>query len=431
MTEDRLNRRKFLKGASVAGAAAAASMLAAPAIAQSADLRWRLASSFPKSLDTLFGTAEHVAKRVHDATGGKFQIRVSAAGEIVPPFGVADAVQSGTVEMCHTASYYFIGKDPTFAFDTALPFGLNARQQTAWLYTGGGRELMADFFKEYNLKVFPCGNTGTQMGGWFRKEIKSLEDLKGLKFRIAGFAGNVLSKLGVVPQQIPANEVYPALEKGTIDAAEWVGPYDDEKLGLNKVAPFYYYPAFWEGSAQLSIFINLAQWTALSTEYKAIVEIACADAHNHMQSRYDVENPAALRRLIAGGAQLRPFPRDLMLAAYKVTEELYAETAAANPKFKKVFDGWNAFRSDQFQWFRVAENTFDNFAFTAAAALASTATAGAQSAAPSASGQAAQQPAAMPSTSNEKWTAAAIAGAAGLAVGFGAAKVTSGAKKEA
>jgi TRAP-type mannitol/chloroaromatic compound transport system substrate-binding protein len=361
MDKSKLNRRKFLKGAGIAGVGAAASTLAAPAIAQTAELRWRLASSFPKSLDTLFGTAEHVAKRVHDATGGKFQIRVSAAGEIVPPFGVADAVQSGTVEMCHTASYYFIGKDPTFAFDTALPFGLNARQQTAWLYTGGGRELMAEFFKEYNLKVFPCGNTGTQMGGWFRKEIKSLEDLKGLKFRIAGFAGNVLSKLGVVPQQIPANEVYPALEKGTIDAAEWVGPYDDEKLGLNKVAPFYYYPAFWEGSAQLSIFVNLAQFEALSAEYKTIIEIACADAHNHMQSRYDVDNPAALRRLIAGGAQLKAFPNDVMTAALTATNALYDETAKANPKFAKVYESWRKFRDDELQWFSVGENTFDSF----------------------------------------------------------------------
>jgi TRAP-type mannitol/chloroaromatic compound transport system substrate-binding protein len=361
MDKAKLDRRKFLKGAGVAGVGAAASTLAAPAIAQTADLRWRLASSFPKSLDTLFGTAEHVAKRVHDATGGKFQIRVSAAGEIVPPFGVADAVQSGTVEMCHTASYYFIGKDPTFAFDTALPFGLNARQQTAWLYTGGGRELMADFFKGYNLQVFPCGNTGTQMGGWFRKEIKSLEDLKGLKFRIAGFAGNVLQKLGVVPQQIPANEVYPSLEKGTIDAAEWVGPYDDEKLGLNKVAPFYYYPAFWEGSAQLSVFINLEQWNGLSSEYKTVVEIACADAHNHMQSRYDVDNPAALRRLIAGGAKLKAFPNDVMTAALIATNQLYDETAKANEKFAKVYESWRKFRDDELQWFSVGENTFDSF----------------------------------------------------------------------
>ncbi len=376
-----MDRRKFLKSAGTAGIGAAAATLAAPAIAQTAELRWRLASSFPKSLDTLFGTAEHMAKRVHDASGGKFQIRVSAAGEIVPPFGVADAVQAGTIEMAHTASYYFIGKDPTFAFDTALPFGLNARQQTAWLYTGGGRELLADFYQEYNLKVLPCGNTGTQMGGWFRKEIKTLEDLKGLKFRIAGFAGSVLSKLGVVPQQIPASEIYPALEKGTIDAAEWVGPYDDEKLGLNKVAPFYYYPAFWEGSAQLSVFVNLAQWNALPAEYKSMIEMACSDAHNHMQSRYDVDNPAALRRLIANGAKLRAFPAEIMNAALTATNQLYEETAAANPKFKKVYESWRKFRDDELQWFAVGENTFDSFQVKNRAKMAPPATKGAPKAA--------------------------------------------------
>jgi TRAP-type mannitol/chloroaromatic compound transport system substrate-binding protein len=356
-----MDRRKFLNGVGTAGAGLAASVVAAPAIAQSAELRWRLASSFPKSLDTLFGTAEHVAKRVHDATAGKFQIRVFAGGEIVPPFGVADAVQSNTVEMAHTASYYFIGKDPTFAFDTAMPFGLNARQQVAWMTQGGGRNLMSELFKEYNIHAIPCGNTGTQMGGWFRKELKTVDDLKGLKFRIAGLAGSVLAKLGVVAQQIPGGEIYPSLEKGTIDAAEWVGPYDDEKLGLNKVAPFYYYPAWWEGSAQLSIYVNLAQWNGLPAEYRAIVEAACSDAHNAMQARYDVENPAALRRLIAGGAKLRAFPSDIMAASLTAANQINDETAAHNAKFKKVYDAWRRFRDDQLQWFNVGEHSFDNF----------------------------------------------------------------------
>ena len=430
MTASKLNRRKFLTTAGVAGVGAAASTLAAPAIAQTAEVRWRLASSFPKSLDTIYGAAEHMAKRVFDASGGKFQIRVFAGGELVPAFGVADAVQSGTVEMGHTASYYFIGKDPTFAFDTAMPFGLNSRQQTAWFYAGGGRELMAEFFKEYNIHAIPCGNTGVQMGGWFRKEIKSVDDLKGLKFRIGGFAGNVLQKLGVVPQQIPGGDIYPSLEKGTIDAAEWVGPYDDEKLGFNKVAQYYYYPGWWEGGPQLSVYVNIQQWEGLPAEYRAMVDTACGDAHNVMQAKYDAQNPAALRRLIAGGAQLRPFPRDLMLACYKASEELYAETAAANAKFKKVYDAWKTYRDDQFQWFRVAENSYDNFTFTAAAALSSP-SAGAAPSAPASSTPGAQQPASLPAASNEKWTTAAVAGVAGLAVGFGAGKVTGGAKKDA
>jgi TRAP-type mannitol/chloroaromatic compound transport system substrate-binding protein len=353
-----MQRRKFLKAA---GIGAAASALAAPAIAQSAEIRWRLASSFPKSLDTIFGAAEFMAKRVSDATGGKFQIRVFAAGEIVPGLQVADAVQAGTVEMGHTASYYYVGKDPTFAFDTAIPFGLNARQQNAWMLFGGGRELMADFFKDYNIHAIPCGNTGCQMGGWFRKEIKTVQDLNGVKFRIGGFAGQVLAKLGVVAQQIAGGDIYPALEKGTIDAAEWVGPYDDEKLGFNKVAKFYYYPGWWEGGPMLSAYVNSAQWQSLPAEYKAALESACGDANVWMVAKYDAQNPAALRKLIAGGTQLRSFSKEIMQACVQSANELYEDTAAKNPKFKKIYEPWRKFRDEQLQWFRVAENTFDNF----------------------------------------------------------------------
>jgi TRAP-type mannitol/chloroaromatic compound transport system substrate-binding protein len=275
-------------------------------------IKWRLASSFPKSLDTIYGGADVMAKRVAAATGGKFQIQVFAAGEIVPGPGVMDAVKDGTVEVGHTCSYYFIGKDPTFAFDTAVPFGLNSRQQTAWMMEGGGIELFREFFKDYNIHNIPCGNTGAQMGGWFRKEIKSVEDLKGLKFRCGGFAGQVLAKLGVVPQQIPGGDIYPALEKGTIDAAEWIGPYDDLKLGFNKVAKYYYYPGFWEGGPQISLYVNSKQWASLPKEYQTILEDACLYAHAEMQARYDAKNPTALKQLVGSGTQLRPFPNEVM-----------------------------------------------------------------------------------------------------------------------
>ncbi len=354
-----MERRSFLKQA---GAGLAAGAAAAPALA--ADLpaiKWRLASGFPKTVDAIFGAAETVAKHVAAATGGKFQISLFAAGEIVPTPGVLDAVKDGTVEMGHAASYWYIGKDPTLAFDTAIPFGLNARQQNAWLMNGGGLELLREFFKDYNIYNIPCGNTGTQMGGWFRKEIKSIEDIKGLKFRIGGFAGQVLARLGVVPQQIPPADIYPSLEKGTIDAAEWVAPYDDLKLGFAKVAKYYYYPGFWEGGAQLSLYVNAKKFAELPKEYQAILEDACAFANAEMQARYDARNPHALKQLLAAGTQLRPFPNDVMAAAYKVTYELYDETAAKNPKFKKIYDHWKKFRDDQLQWFAVAENRFDNF----------------------------------------------------------------------
>jgi len=356
-----MQRRKFLKTAGLGLAGTGALALSGKALAQAPEVKWRLASSFPKSLDTIFGAAEVVSKRVAAATGGKFQIQIFAGGEIVPAFGVLDAVKDGTVQLGHSASYYFIGKDPTFAFDTAVPFGLNSRQQTAWMYEGGGLQLMREFFKEYNIYNIPCGNTGAQMGGWFRKEIKTVADLKGLKFRVGGFAGQVLAKLGVVPQQIPGGDIYPALEKGTIDAAEWIGPYDDEKLGFNKVAKNYYYPGWWEGGPQLSVYVNQGEWAKLPKEYQAILEMACWEAHVDMQARYDVKNPAALKRLVASGTKLRPFSNDIMAACYKAAQELYAETAAKNPKFAKVYEPWKKFRDEQIEWFSICEGRFDNF----------------------------------------------------------------------
>jgi TRAP-type mannitol/chloroaromatic compound transport system substrate-binding protein len=354
-----MRRRSFIK---TAGVGLAASTIAAPAIAQSMpELKWRLAASWPKSLDTLYGGAELLAKLVAELTDNKFQIRTFAGGEIVPALQVLDAVQNNTVEMGHTASYYYVGKDPTFTFDTTVPFGLNARQQNAWIRHGGGRELLGEFFKDYNVHAIPAANTGAQMGGFFNKEINTVEDLKGLKFRIGGWAGSVLAKLGVVPQVIAGGDLYPALEKGTIDAAEWVGPYDDEKLGLYKVTKFYYYPGWWEGNAQLSVYINLNQWNSLPKLYQTVLETACAEARNWTIGKYDADNPAALRRLVAGGIQLKPFPQPVLEACYKAANELYDETAAKNPKFAKVYEPWKKFRGEELLWFQVAEQTFDNF----------------------------------------------------------------------
>ena len=360
-----MKRRQFLKTAAVGAAAGA---IASPAIAQSMpEVKWRVTSSFPKSLDTIFGASEVLSKAVAEATDNKFQIQVFAAGEIVPGLQAADAVTNGTVEMAHTASYYYVGKDPTFAFGTAVPFGLNSRQQNAWFYHGGGQALMNDFYKKYNIYSIPGGNTGCQMGGWFRKEIKTIADLQGLKMRIGGFAGQVLQKLGVVPQQVAGGDIYPALEKGTIDAAEWVGPYDDEKLGFNKVAPFYYYPGWWEGGAMLHFFINQAKWDALPATYKSILTTAAALANVDMQAKYDARNPAALKRLVGGGAQLRPFTPEVMEACLKAANEVYAETAAKNPDFKKVYDAMVPFRNDQYLWWQIAEYNMDTFMIRARA----------------------------------------------------------------
>ena len=354
-----MKRRSFMTAGGVGLAAAA---IAAPAIAQSQpEIKWRLAASWPKSLDTLYGGAEYLAKRVAEATDNKFQIRVFAAGEIVPAFQVLDAVQNNTVEMGHTASYYFVGKDPTFAFDCTIPFGMNARQMNAWMTHGGGLQLLRDFFKDYNVYNIPAGNTGAQMGGWFRKEINTVEDFKGLKYRIGGYAGRVMQKLGAVPQQIAGGDIYPALEKGTIDAAEWVGPYDDEKLGFYKIAPHYYYPGWWEGGTMLLSFVNVDKWNALPKNYQSALEQARHYANNWMMAKYDQVNPAALRRLLANGTKLHAFSPPIMEACFKATKEVNTEVAATNPDFKKAYESLTTFSNNGYQWFQVAEIGYDNF----------------------------------------------------------------------
>ena len=364
-----MERRSFLKKAGLglaAGAATAPVIVNAQAPAAGLPtISWRMAGSWPKSLDTLYGGMEHISKLVSDATGGKFTIKVFAAGEIVGGLQVLDAVQNGTVECGHTTCYYYFGKDPTFAFASSLPFGLNTRQQNSWMYHGGGLELMRDFLKDYNCLSLPAGNTGTQMGGWFRKEIKTVADLKGLKMRISAAAGLVLTRLGVVPQQIAGGDIYPALEKGTLDAVEWVGPYDDEKLGFYKVAKHYYYPSWWEGGTEIDLLVNLKAWAALPKEYQTILEAACGEANVSMTAKYDTLNPPALKRLVGNGVKLLPFSNAIMAACYKVAQEVFDEVASKNAKFKKVYEPWKKYRDEQVQWFSIAENRFDNFMIAA------------------------------------------------------------------
>ena len=364
-----LDRRNFLTKGAIAGAAAAASTaLAAPAIAQELPtLRWRLTSGFPNNLDTIYGGAEVMTETLSKITEGKFQIQVFQAGEIVPGAQALDAVQSETVQIAHTCGYYFTGKNPTFAIGSTIPFGLNGRQQNAWLYHGGGNELYNEFLNEYGLVGIPGGATGAQMGGWFRKEINSVADLQGVKMRIAGVAGEVMSRLGVVPQQLPGGDIYPALERGTIDAAEWVGPYDDERLGFFQIAPYYYYPAYWEGGLTIHFYVNKAQYEALPDTYKAALDAACKVANINMQALYDVKNTTAIRSLVGKGVQLRPLPRDVLDAAYKAAFALYDEYSASNPAWAKIYPEWKTFRDESFEWFRVAEYSYDSYMYAAQA----------------------------------------------------------------
>ncbi len=354
-----MKRRDFL---STAALGSAASVLAAPALAQARpNVTWRLTSSYPKSLETLYGISDHVARRVAEMTDGGFQIQPFAAGELVPPLQALDAVSDGTVECAHTLGSYNIGKDPTWAFDTSLPFGMNTRQNTAWLLYGGGLELVNEFIASANVRSIPSGNTGAQMGGWYRKPITSVADLNGLKLRIAGIGGTILSRLGVVPQQIGGGDIYAALERGTIDAAEFSGPYDDEKLGFQRVAPYYYYPGWWEGTANVGLYINLDAWGALPASYQAVLETACSEAMTHCVAKYDNGNPEALMRLVSSGAQLQAFPDDVLSAAFAESRKLYAEYAESNDNFRKIYDHWSAYWTRQQQWLRVAELPYDYF----------------------------------------------------------------------
>jgi TRAP-type mannitol/chloroaromatic compound transport system substrate-binding protein len=358
--EETVKRREFLKAGGTSLLAAGA--VASPAIAQSSPtIRWRLTSSYPKALDTIHGAAETLAKYVAEATDKQFQIQVFAAGEIVGGLQAADAVSAGTVEMCFTAAQFYWGKDPTFALATGGPFGLNSRLQSAWMYHHGGMEIFNEVFAKQSLYGLPCGNTGAQMGGWFRKEIKTVADLQGLKMRIAGLTGTMLQKLGVVPQQIAGGDIYPALERGTIDAAEWVGPYDDEKLGFVKVAPYYYYPGFWEASAMQHAFINLAEWNKLPEQYKAIIRTAAQATNCDMQAKYDAVNGAALKRLAAKGAQLRPFSPEILEACFEAAQQMYAGFSNSNASFKKAYDSMAEFRSEAYLWLQAAEFTYDAF----------------------------------------------------------------------
>lgn len=324
------------------------------------EIHWKCVSSYPRSLDTIYGGAEELSEIVKNMTNGKFQIRVYPAGEIVPALGVMDTVQNGAAEMAHTASYYFTGKHEALAFDTAIPFGLTSRQQNAWLYYGGGLELIRNIYKEFNIINFPGGNTGCQMGGWFKTEIKNLKDLQGLKMRIPGLGGKVMNALGVNVQVLAGGDIFPALERGAIDATEWVGPYDDEKLGFYKVAKYYYYPGWWEPSANLTFLINLKAWEDLPEYYKAVLETGFRYVNLNMQAKFDVLNPQSLQRILNQKVQLKKFPDDILNKAYEFTKDLLEEFAKKDKTYKEVYESWKKFQLDINQWFKTAELTYEN-----------------------------------------------------------------------
>lgn len=328
-------------------------------------VNWQMATSWPISLDVIFGGAQVIAERVKVLTNGKFIIEPRAAGEIAPPLEVLNVVSQGAVQAGHTASYYYIGKSPTLAFGTTLPFGLTAQQQNAWLYQGGGlKQLQELYANKFNVIQFPAGNTGTQMGGWFRKEVNSVNDLQGLKMRIPGLGGQVMAKLGVTVQTLPGGEVFQALQTGAIDAAEWVGPYDDEKLGLNKVAKFYYYPGWWEPGATLEVQINLDEWNKLPPSYQAALETAAYESNMTMLARYDALNSEAIDRLLKAGVQVRPYSQEIIQSAEKASFALFDEFAAQDADFKTIYEQWKIFRQRIYAWHNINEGSFTRHVYS-------------------------------------------------------------------
>ncbi|MBW4461652.1 MAG: TRAP transporter substrate-binding protein [Nodosilinea sp. WJT8-NPBG4] len=351
--------------ASVAACTGASSPVAEGTSEALPRIDWQMATSWPAALDTILGGAQTFADRVSTMSGGRFTISPRSAGEIAPPLEVLNVVSQGAVPCGHTASYYYVGRSPVMGFGSSLPFGLTPQQQNAWLYEGGGLDKLQEFYaRQFNVIQFPAGNTGAQMGGWFRREIASVSDLVGLKMRIPGLGGQVMSKLGVTVQTLPGGEIFQALQTGAIDAAEWVGPYDDEKLGLNKVAQYYYYPGWWEPGSTLEVQINLDQWNQLPEIYQRIVRTAAFEANLEMLSRYETRNNEALQRLVDGGVQLREYSAEIMTAAQEATFDLYDEFAANNADFKAIYDDWRGFRDRIYAWSQLNQGAFERFVYS-------------------------------------------------------------------
>jgi TRAP-type mannitol/chloroaromatic compound transport system substrate-binding protein len=369
--ESPVSRRGFLSKASsatvgaglVAACGAGTDDAGAPAVQARPRVMWRMASSFPRSLDTIFGTAERMAELLSELTDGRFQIRPYPAGELVPGLQVMDAAQQGSVQVAQSASYYFTGKNAALAFDAGVPFGMTARQHNAWLAEGGGKELIAEVFSDFGIIPFQGGNTGGQMGGWFRREVPSLADLNGIKMRIPGLGGEVMNRLGLTVQVLAGGEIYPALERGAIDATEWVGPYDDEKLGFHQAAEFYYYPGWWEPCASMSYQVNRRAWDQLPSDYQAAFRAAAAYSTEAMLTTYDAKNPPALQRLLDQGVQMRRFSDDIMRAARDAIDDIQAEKAAGDGQYRRVYEHYSAFRDASFRWFGTNEFAYADFAF--------------------------------------------------------------------
>jgi TRAP-type mannitol/chloroaromatic compound transport system substrate-binding protein len=344
-------RRKLLQTASTA----AVGTLAAPAVARAETKRWRMVTSWPKRLPGPGMSAERVSERIRTLSGGRLEISVHAAGEIVPAFEVLDAVGGNVAEMGHTAAFYWQGKMPAAAFFTTVPFGLTPGEHVSWIDAGGGQALWDELYAPFGVKPFMGGNTGVCMGGWFRREIKSKSEIAGTKIRSLGLGGEVYRRLGATPQTTPPAEILTSLQSGVIDAVEFVGPGTDIALGLYRVAPFYYYPGFNKPNGTGECLVSLNAWNSLDDELKAIVAHACAVEANFALAEMERLNTEALASLTGDHkVQLRGFPQDLIVAARTVSTDVLAELGARNATARKVHDSYVSFRERAAAWSRIS-----------------------------------------------------------------------------
>jgi TRAP-type mannitol/chloroaromatic compound transport system substrate-binding protein len=394
---DTLDRRRFLKAGAIGAAAVGIAACTGSAVDDEADseadgeattgdeeadglaeeaagdsslpeIEFEMATSWPLSLDTIYGGAVVFAETLSALSGGRFNITPRAGGELVGGLEVLPAVRDGAVQGGHTASYYYVGETPSVAFGTAVPFGLTYRQQNAWLYEGGGLEIMQQLYADrFNMIQFPAGNTGVQMGGWWNTEVNSVADIQGLTVRIPGLGGEVMTRLGATVQAIPGGEIFQALDTGAIDAAEWVGPYDDLQLGLNDAAEFYYYPGFWEPGPTLEVQFNLDDFNSWPSIYQDMIRAAARVADTTMMARYDNLNPGALDEIASSGTQVVPYSDEILEAARTAAFEYYDETAAGDQEFADIYNAWNAYRIPIQQWFGQAEVRMAEFTSAASA----------------------------------------------------------------
>ncbi len=358
-----MKRRQFIKRAATTAAATgavAASSFPAPAISQGL-MKWRMQTTWPKNFPGLGTGANKLAEFIGAASGGKLTVEVFGGGEIVPAFETMDAVSSGTIEMGHGAPYYWKGKVPASQFIASIPFGLNAQEQNAWIQFGGGQDLADKIYRELGCKFFASGNTGVQAGGWFNKEINSLEDYKGLKMRIPGLGGEVVKAAGGNVVNLPGGEIPPALQSGAIDATEWVGPYNDLAFGLYKSAKFYYYPGWHEPATLLDNFINLQAWEKLPDDLKAVVAAANAFANTFVLNEFVAKNNGALNTLVSEhGVILKKFPDEVLNALGGLSGKVIGDLAAADPLSREVMDSITTFRKQAIAYAKVSEQAFYN-----------------------------------------------------------------------